>query len=87
MTRNNEIFSNYYRVMEILYDNQVTINDVTFTPMTQEDISKSIKCDRTTITPIIKKLKENGMIVKNTNRGQYQLTSEAIRIIRAIKRI
>lgn len=87
MDRNNDIFSNYYKVLEILYENQITINDDTFVPMSQSDIGKAIGCDRTTINPIIKKLKENDMLIKNSKRGKYQLTEKAIKTIKAIKKI
>lgn len=87
MDRTNDIFSNYYKVLEILYENQVTINNDTFVPMSQLDIGKAIGCDRTTINPIIKKLKENEMLVKNSKRGKYQLTEKAIKTIKAIRKI
>lgn len=87
MNRNNEIFSNYYKVLEILYENQVTINDITFVPMNQADIGKAIGCDRTTINPIIKRLKDNEMLIKESGRGKYQLTEKAIKTIKAIRKI
>lgn len=87
VNRNNEIFSNYYKVLEILYENQITINDITFAPMSQTDIGKAIGCDRTTINPIIKKLKANDMLIKDSGRGRYQLTDKAIKTIKAIRKI
>lgn len=35
MQGDNKIFSQYYRVLELMYDSQVTINDITYTPMSQ----------------------------------------------------
>ncbi len=73
--------------MELMFDNQITINDLTYTPMTQDDLATALKCDRMTINTIIRKLKEENLIEKTPTKRQYRLTKEGIRIVKAIKRI
>lgn len=87
MQGNSSIFSNNYKVLEIMYDSQITINDLTYTPMTQDDIATALSCDRMTINTIFKKLKEENLIEKTPTKRQYRLTKEALRIVKAIKRI
>ena len=88
MKADSNIFTNYYRVMEVLYDNQVTINGNTFTPMSQADIAVAVGCDRMTINSIMKKLKSDDMLnTAYVRKNQYKLSDEAIRIIKAIKKI
>lgn len=88
MNANHNMFSNYYRIMEYIYSNQITINNVTFAPVTQTDIATYMKCDRMTVNKIIAQMKEDGMLIQSKKKTkQYQLTNEANRIIRAIKRI
>ena len=88
MDGKNNIFPMYYRVIETLYDNQVTINDNTFTPMTQSDIAVAVGCDRMTVNSIIKKLKSDNMLnTEHIRKNQYKLSDEAIRIVKAIKKI
>ena len=87
MQGNSSIFSNNYRILELMYDNQITINDLTYTPMTQDDIATALNCERMTINSLFKKLKEENLIEKTPTKRQYRLTKEAIRIVKAIKRI
>lgn len=87
MQGNSSIFSNHYRVLEVMYDNQITINDLTYTPMTQDDIATALGCERMTVNIIFKKLKEENLIEKTPTKRQYRLTKEALRIVKAIKRI
>lgn len=87
MQGDNKIFSQYYRVLELMYDSQVTINDITYTPMSQLDIAESMKCDKMTINSMFKTLIKDGMIEKVKGKRFYCLTKESLRIIKAIKRI
>lgn len=88
MNGDNPIFSNYYRVLEILFDNQVTANGITFCAITQMEMAKILNCDRMTINPIMKKLQDDNLVIKTTSKTkQYQLTEKAIKLVKQIKKI
>lgn len=88
MNGDNPIFSNYYRVLEILFDNQVTANGITFCAITQMEMAKILNCDRMTINPIMKKLQDDSLVIKTTSKTkQYQLTEKAIKLVKQIKKI
>ncbi|MDE6313357.1 MAG: nucleotidyl transferase [Lachnospiraceae bacterium] len=77
-----------YQILVILYEHQQTINDNTFSPITQQEIAIAVGCSVMKVNPIIKKLKDGGYINPYKNsKGRYQLTDKAKYLIEEIKRI
>ena len=67
----NELLNDSYKVLKILYDNQVTINNETYCPLSQETISKELGVTRVTIGNIMKKLKNNNLIIVEGSRNIF----------------
>ena len=82
----NELLNDSYKVLKILYDNQVTINNETYCPLSQEAISKELGVTRVTIGNIMKRLKDKNLIIVEGSR-KYILTNEAIKTIKKIQKI
>ena len=85
-TQVNALVNDSYRVLKILYNSQVTINNETYCPLSQEEISKELGVTRVTIGNILKKLKSNNLIEIVDNR-KYKLKDAAIIIIKKIEKI
>ena len=64
MKGDHNIFSNYYRVLDVFYDSQVTINGSTFCAVTQLEIAKILGHNRMTINPIVKNFKKMVFLLK-----------------------
>lgn len=88
MNGNHSIFSNYYRVLEIFYDHRVVVNEINYCAVTQSEIAKILGHDRMTISPIVKKLQEDGLIVKTPSKSkQYIISDDAIKLVKSIKKL
>ena len=80
--------TNYYKVLEIFYDNQVEILGEKCCPISQEDIAKQINCNRMTVCSIIKELVDDGYVLQNEKqRKKYYLSDKAQDLIKKIKKI
>lgn len=82
----NELLNDSYKVLNILYDNQITINNETYCPLSQDAISKELGVTRVTIGNIMKKLKNNNLIFYESS-SKYKLSNEAINLIKKIRKI
>ena len=76
-----------YKLLEFLYDNQTTILDETFVPIKQDRMAKELGVTRATISSLLKKLKENGLIEDYRKDKKYKLTSEGIRCVKIIRKL
>ncbi len=79
----NELFSDSYRVLEIIYKNQVTVGGKTYCPLSQEDIATELGTTRITVNGIIKKLKSNNLL--ETEFRKYILTETALKFVEKIE--
>ena len=78
--------TDYFKVLEILYDNQVTINDETFSPITQVEISKMLGLSVITINALFKELKQDEMVLQDGKKARkYILSSEAQEAVQVLK--
>ena len=82
----NILVNDYYKVLKILYDNQVTIKGETYCPLSQEEIAKELGVTRMTISNILKKLKENNLIAIDDAR-KYIIKDNATQIVKQIDKI
>ena len=85
-TQLDVLVNDCYKVLKILYDNQVTIQNEKYCPLSQEEIAKELGVTRMTISNILKKLKENNLISIDDAR-KYTLKDNAIQIIEQINNI
>lgn len=77
-----------YRLLIVIYNHQQTINENTFSPITQQEMAEILGCSIMTVNPIIKKLKNQGYVNTYKNsRGRYQLTDKAKYLVREIKKL
>lgn len=76
-----------YKLLEFLYDNQTTVLDETFVPIKQDRMAKELGVTRATISSLLKKLKENGLIEDYSKDKKYKLTPDGIKCVKAIRKI
>lgn len=79
----NELLSDSYRVLQIIYKNQVTIGGKTYCPLSQKDIATELGTTRITVNGIIKKLKSNNLL--QTESRKYILTETALKFVERIE--
>ena len=80
------LFSDYYKVLLVLYDNCTTFKGETYCPLSQEEIAKELGITRLTASNLLKRLKELGYISFDMPR-KYIITKKAKNIIKQIKNI
>lgn len=80
------ILNDSYRLLELLYNNQVNILNETFCPLTQEEMAKELGVTRVTINTNLKKLKEIGLI-ENYKNKKYKLTQKGSKCVKIIKKL
>ena len=84
----DKMTTNYYKVLEILYDNLVVIDGEQVSIMTQVNIAKKTGLTTVTVNSIFKELKEDGLIRQNKKLVRfYCLSEEAINIVKKMKRV
>lgn len=83
------LFTDHYKVLKILYENQIKINDKEkFSPLTQIEIAQMIGISKITANSIFKELYNHDLIYQyNGKKGKYCLTSKAQVILKNISKI
>ena len=78
-----KLTSNRYKILKILYENQVKKADGTiFAPITQVEIADQLKISKITVNSIFKELQADGLVGKiGSVRGRYELSEKALMII------
>ena len=83
-----ELVNAAYKLLALLYDNQVTIKGETYCPLSQDEMAESINTTRTTINTYLIKLKELGLLETNVGKSKkYILTDRAIQIVEKFENI
>ena len=83
----NEMFTtNQYKVLEVMYDNTVTIADKEYCPLGQGEIAEELGLSRAVVNKAFTDLKEAGYISMVT-RGKWKLSAEASEMIRITQRL
>ena len=80
------LFSDYYKVLLVLYDNCTTFKGETYCPLSQEEIAKELGITRLTASNLLKRLKELGYISFDSPR-KYIISDRTIDIIKQLKNI
>lgn len=83
-----ELFLNdNFKVLHLLYCNQVKINSVYICPMTQQEIGDGLGFSLMKVNSIMLTLQQEGYIEKYKNsRGRYKITIKGNRVLAAIGR-
>lgn len=82
------VTNDYYKILSIIYDNQITVDNETYCPLSQEKIASIAGVSRNTIGTIVKRLKEENLIYcKESETKKYFLYKEATDVIKKIKKI
>lgn len=78
-----KLTSNRYKILKILYENQVKKADgTTFAPITQVEIADQLNISKITVNSIFKELQADGLVGKiGSVRGRYELSEKALMII------
>lgn len=74
-----------YKVLSLLYDNQITIDGETYCNLTQIEMSNMLNITRMTLSKKLKELKDNNLII--FEKQKYILTNRSIQIIENIEKI
>ena len=79
----NEFFVNdRYHILKVLYENQVTIGENVFTPITQEELATMTKWSKAKVNKVLNELIDNGYVtVFSGSKGRYQITNNGMGII------
>lgn len=83
---NPKMTTNYFKVLEALYDNQLQVGDNTYCPLGQNEIATIVSCNRMTVNTALKDLKDDGYVIYARNK-QYFLTQKGIDVIKKAKEI
>jgi DNA-binding IclR family transcriptional regulator len=71
--------NNTYRVLSYLFDKKDRNNLVV---VTQNEVSKDLDLNKTTVNTIMRNLKENGYITQDENHvGRYSLTDAGVKTV------
>lgn len=83
------LLTDYYRILKVLYENQVKIsNNKKFVPLTQLEVAEIIGVSKMTINSMFKELHRNNLIYSyKGKRGRYCLTETTEIILREIEKI
>lgn len=79
----NDFFVNdRYHILKVLYENQVTIGENVFTPITQEELATMTKWSKAKVNKVLNELIDNGYVtVFSGSKGRYQITNNGMGII------
>lgn len=83
------LLTDYYRILRILYENQVKINNnEKFVPLTQIEVAELIGVSKITMNSMFKELHRQEFIYPyKGKRGRYCLTEKAQTILKEISKI
>lgn len=81
-----DFMNDNYTVLKIMYDNEVTVFDKTEVRLSQLEIAQALGFSKNKVCNIFQNLQEKGY-VKFLNRGKYQLSTDAVRIIKTIGKL
>ena len=80
---NLEFFGNsYYKVLKVLYDNQIQVKDKCYVTLSQQEIADILHFSKLKTNGIIKELREKGFSTNYENKKRkYVLTDNGYKVI------
>ena len=85
-TMNAMFTTNQYKVLEVMYENTLSIADKEYCPLGQGEIADELGLSRAVVNKIFTELKEAGYISMVT-RGKWKLSEQATEMIRVTQRL
>lgn len=76
----------HYKVLEVMYDNNVSITGKEYCPLGQGEIAEKLELSRPFVNKIFTELKNAGYISMVT-RGKWKLSDAASEMIRVTQRV
>ena len=84
----NELINVSYKLLSLIYDNQVTLQGETYCPLSQQELSDMMGMTRATINTHLPKLRELGLLEDDVGKSKkYILTDRAIQIVEKLENI
>lgn len=84
----NFLLNDYFKILNIIYNNQITINDETYCNLSQNEIAILNGTARATVNIALNKLKDMDLIQYDIKQQKkYYLTQRALDILNIINRI
>lgn len=84
MNNINYFINNRMKVLLIIYNNQVKLDNLTFCPLSQQEISNLVPCSKLITNQIIKDLKNEGYVDMLRCRGRYCLLKKGEDIVQKL---
>lgn len=76
-----------FKVLEILNQYQMQVQEAKFSPLTQQEISEILHCSKAKINQIINELIDSGYIeFYNNTKGRYVITNKANKVLHLIQK-
>ena len=85
-TMNAMFTTNQYKVLEVMYENTLSIADKEYCPLGQGEIADKLGLSRAVVNKIFTELKKAGYINMVT-RGKWKLSEQATEMIRVTQRV
>ncbi len=76
--------NDYYKLIKLLHDNEVSVLDEVFVPLTQQQIANTLNYSKMKVNGMFIELQKRGFVEQKT-RGKYVLSDSAESIIRVIE--
>ena len=85
---NLEYFANdNYKVLKVLYDNQIQVKDKCYVALSQQEIADMVNFSKLKTNGIMQELREKGFIANYENkRRKYVLTDIGYKVIELMKK-
>ena len=82
----DDFLTDEYRVLKVLYDNQVTILDQKVVPLTQNEVCRKLNISRNKMYRLFDLLLQKKMIIK-VSQGKYQLLNNGIVLLETVDKL
>lgn len=78
----NFFVNDRFQILKILYENQVTIGDNQFVPVTQEELAVLLECSKAKVNKVLNEVIDAGYVaVFNGSKGRYRITEKGLEAI------
>jgi len=70
-------------ILKTLYENQVTIGENQFTPVTQEELANLTQFSKAKVNKLLNELIDGGYVIMfNSIKGRYQITNSGYEVLK-----
>ena len=75
------LYNDYFKILKILKDTTQTIDNISFSPISYEEIGNKLHLTKQTIIKHMSVLKEEGYVVQ-IKKGRLQVTEKGLRALK-----